>query len=117
MHRYYLLEGHEAVPIECDSVTKWAEASEARYADPSGDPWRVARTDDLPGQAWVSTVFLGLNHAWDDGHPLLFETMVFGGPCDGDQERCSTWEQAEAQHAEVVARCLSREDQGGGANG
>ena len=31
---------------------------------------------------WVSTVFLGLEMAFRDGPPVLFETMIFGGPFD-----------------------------------
>lgn len=56
--------------------------------------------------AWVSTVWLGLNHRWgDDGPPLIFETMVFGlgGFRDLDCDRYSTKEQALAGH-EVMVR-------------
>lgn len=59
----------------------------------------------------VSTVFLGLDHNWsghDDAMPLLFETMVFGGPDDGDMFRCCTWEEAEAQHATVADIVLAK---------
>jgi len=55
------------------------------------------------GDARISTVFVGLDHNWGDGPPLLFETMVFGGKEDGHCERCSTWKQAEAQHETVCA--------------
>lgn len=55
------------------------------------------------GDMTVSTVFLGIDHNWGEGPPLLFETMIFGGRLDMDyQTRCSTWDQAEAQHAEAV---------------
>lgn len=30
-----------------------------------------------PGKKWVSTVWLGLNHQFGDGLPLIFESMVF----------------------------------------
>jgi hypothetical protein len=63
----------------------------------------VARTD-LPG-CEVSTVFLGLDHSWGGGPPVLFETMVFGGPFDQAQERYSTWAEAEAGHARWVEKC------------
>lgn len=91
----YILKGREAVPA---SLQEWAQWYETAREDR-----RVARTELADGVI-VSTVFLGLNHAWDDGPPLLFETLVFNGPHDGDMERCSTWEQAEAQHAAMVAR-------------
>jgi hypothetical protein len=68
----------------------------------------VAKTE--VGASLVSTVFLGLDHRFrGDGPPLLFETMVFGGgECDGDMWRCSTWLEAEAQHAEVVRELTTR---------
>ena len=55
------------------------------------------------GEASVSTVFLGLDHRRGDGPPILFETMIFGGPEDGFQERYTTWAEAEAGHERAVA--------------
>ena len=57
----------------------------------------------------VSTFFLGLDHAFGGGPPLLFETMIFGMPERSEeyQERCSTWEQAEAMHERAVAHARS----------
>jgi hypothetical protein len=62
-----------------------------------------------PNRTHVSTVYLGIDHGW--GHterPLIYETMVFGP--DGIPEayedftrRYSTFEEALAGHAEVVA--------------
>ena len=63
---------------------------------------RVAR--DVIGDVEVSTVFLGIDHSWDDERPLLFETMIFGGKYDEDQDRCATWEEAEAMHARACDR-------------
>lgn len=57
---------------------------------------------DNIGEAHVSTVFLGVNLAYFGGPPLLFETMIFGGKHDRTLRRCSTWEEAERQHAETV---------------
>jgi hypothetical protein len=42
------------------------------------------------GDVLVSTVFLGLDHSSCKGLPILFETMVFGGPCDEDTWRYSS---------------------------
>jgi hypothetical protein len=62
---------------------------------------RVGRT--MVGKSEVSTVFLGLDHSFGRGAPVLWETMVFGGPHGGYQQQCGgNWEQAEAMHAEVV---------------
>jgi len=37
---------------------------------------RVAETT-LPDGTWVSTVWIGIDHQFGDGTPLIFETMVF----------------------------------------
>lgn len=87
---HYILNGHEPVP--CDVMT-WARAFESSNRI-------VAKT--TVGEARVSTVFLGLDHGFGHGPPLLFETMIFGGPHDQYQERCSTWDEALAEHAKAV---------------
>ena len=58
----------------------------------------------------VSTVWLGLNHAYGDTPPLIFETMVFAPGREGDEEcwRYSTEEQALAGHYRVVAEWRER---------
>lgn len=53
----------------------------------------------------VSTVFLTINHSHTlDGPPILFETLVFGGPLANEQERYATWDEAEVGHAWMVER-------------
>lgn len=64
--------------------------------------WIVAKTEI--GAVKVSTVFLGLDHAYGDEPPVLFETLVFGGAHDQEQVRYSTWAAAEAGHATWVRR-------------
>ena len=56
----------------------------------------------------VSTVFLGLDDASGPGRPLLFETMIFGGPHDQDRARYSTWAEATAGHAVMCAKAFPR---------
>jgi hypothetical protein len=63
---------------------------------------RIAK--DTIGDVEVSTIFLGIDHSFGSGPPLLFETMVFGGELDDEQERYSTEAQALAGHAAMVAR-------------
>lgn len=93
----YVLEGHVAVPVE-DSMLgllkwgKWFQTADRH----------VAKTDIA--HVHVSTVFLGLNHSYVEGPPLIYETMVFGGPLDGEQDRYSTWDEAELGHAAMVER-------------
>ena len=61
--------------------------------------------DDLIKGARVSTVFLGIDHSFHNGPPILWETMVFGGPLDQEQDRCSgSRKQAEAMHAAMLKR-------------
>jgi hypothetical protein len=55
------------------------------------------------GVSTVSTAFLGLDHQWGTGPPLLFETMVFSGGSGGIHCRYSTWADAEVQHGKIVA--------------
>lgn len=62
---------------------------------------RVARTEI--GDAYVSTVHLGLDHSYGfGGPPLIFETMIFGGNLDGEQWRYSTKEEALEGHERAV---------------
>lgn len=51
----------------------------------------------------VSTVWLGLDHGLFEGKPLIFETMVFGGP-DEVQERYSTMQEAIEGHNKMVEK-------------
>lgn len=100
--QYYILVGRTPVAIDREW---WALACEKRYVvarSSDTDPWKVAR-DKITNTCTVSTVFLGLNHSFDDREPILFETLVFGGPLDGDMKRYATYDQAERGHAKVVA--------------
>ena len=67
---------------------------------------RVAETT-LPDGKWVSTVWLGLNHNWDDGPPLIFETMVFQSRENletVDQDRYATEDDAIIGHQLMVEK-------------
>jgi hypothetical protein len=94
--RYYVLDV-EGQPVPIDDVQLWGA-----WFETSAEVRRVA--EDQIGPLWVSTVFLGLDHAWDDGPPLLFETMIFVGRSSQDvqQWRYSTREAAVQGH---VAAC------------
>jgi hypothetical protein len=50
----------------------------------------------------VSTVWLGIDHAWLGGPPILFETMVFGGRWHQWQWRYGTEVEARAGHLIVT---------------
>jgi hypothetical protein len=75
-----------------------------------GDPdyKRVALT--VTDKHAISTVWLGLDHQYGDGPPIIFETMVFsadswnngGGLHEEDMRRYSTEADALEGHAEMV---------------
>ncbi len=95
--RLYILDGH--VPIMTDDGREWAK----RYNIANR---RVAEAKF--GKVMVSTVFLGRDaNCLAGGPPQLFETMIFGGVHDRYQQLCSTWEEADAMHAHLVAMVLS----------
>jgi hypothetical protein len=53
----------------------------------------------------ISTVFLGIDHNFNGGPPLIFETMAFDdevGFADLECERYSTWDEAEVGHKAMV---------------
>lgn len=75
-----------------------AEEVELRLSDP--DYKRVAKTQ--VGKVEVSTVWLGLDHSWNGGPPLVFETCVFGGKHDLHMERYSTETEARKGHDRIV---------------
>ena len=90
----YILKGHEAVPADLMEWAQWFETAD-----------RTVAKAQLPGDVSVSTVFLGLNHDFlGDGPPILFETMIFGGPLDLEEARYATWDEAEEGHAAMVKR-------------
>ena len=88
----YILEGHK--PVKVDDILTWGKWFET--ADR-----HVAKTT-VNDEVNVSTVFLGMDHSFGGGAPLLFETMIFGGEHDQYQDRYETWEQAEAGHKKAV---------------
>lgn len=89
----YILDGHEVV--EEPDLMKWAEWFEKAE--------RHVNRETIDGVD-ISTVFLAMDHSFGHGPPMLFETMVFGGKLDEDQDRCSTWEQAEKMHKDMCER-------------
>jgi hypothetical protein len=94
MFEQFILDGKTPV-LEPDHTKA------SRWMIENRDKLVIARTNLL--DAYVSTVFLGLNHNLGPGPPLLFETLVIDGPHDGYRRRCSTWAQAEAQHRAACA--------------
>ena len=76
-------------PIAVDDVNVWA----TWISDPDN---KIVRKTDV-GETEVSTVR-------DEGPPILYETLVFGGPLDQEMWRYATREAAEAGHEAMVKR-------------
>lgn len=94
MSRYYDRDGQ---PI---NLKQWIHLfSDEEYQ-------RVALTETSEWR--ISTVWLGLDHSLFGTPPLIFETMVFGGPCDQDQWRYPTLSAAIAGHEHAVIETVKR---------
>ena len=89
----YILEGKKIIP--CPDFFQWAKWLET--AD------RIIAKDTI-GDSYISTVFLGLDHSFSKGPPLLFETLVFGGKLDQEMDRYSTWDEAIDGHKAMIER-------------
>jgi hypothetical protein len=99
MNMYWILDDHEPVATDLITWAKWFETAERH----------VART--RVGEADVSTVFLGADHNFvGGGAPILFETMIFGGPHSDSVWRYATWAGATTGHARIVAALTAGKD-------
>lgn len=87
--RHYILK-ETPVPVDLITWAKWMQTGDTR----------VAR--DVVGNIEISTVFLGLDHSFGHGPPLLYETMLFGDTTDNEMTRCSTYAQALEMHRAMV---------------
>ena len=91
--KYILVDGE---PVMEPDLMRWAQ-----WFEESGDE-RIIEQTEL-GEVRVSTVFLGLDHRFGEGlNPILWETMIFGGPHDGYQERFASREDAVLGHKIAV---------------
>jgi hypothetical protein len=92
---HYILRGTEVVETDVLTWVHWFETADRHVA-------RTQIADALD----VSTVFLGLDHRYGDGPPLLFETLPFwhGDSLEQFMQRYSTWQDAEQGHEAVCAQ-------------
>ena len=92
MSWYILHENNK--PVKSASIIEVAEWLKE-------NPERKAVKQEHIGDIFISTVFLGLDHAmpWDDDKtPILWETMIFGGEHDQYQDRYTSHEDALEGH-------------------
>jgi len=100
--RYYVPTGDGSFrPSHLVEMASWIESAGARR--PFHEGGQIVGRTELPGGVTVSTVFLGIDHSSrEDGRPVLFETMIFGGPHADFQQRYYTLAEAEAGHERAV---------------
>lgn len=109
MINYYALDDNHQ-PVLIADVLTWARLFETANSIVAVTEFACGSRSESVKQGRVSTVFLGLDYGWnrfDNRGPILFETMVFGGSLDGEQERYSTWAEAEAGHVAMVERVMA----------
>jgi hypothetical protein len=90
-------------PELCDDTQKWGRW----FRDVAN---RTVAKDDVSDDVRVSTVFLGIDHSFDEGVPVLWETMIFGGPHNDYQERYTSLDDAKGRAREGAGT-----SEGGGA--
>lgn len=96
---HYILN-KKGEPVEEPDTGKWC----AWYEATINNDKRIVKRERFAGIT-ISTVFLGLDHNWGKGPPILWETMTFSKKTEFDckQMRCSgSREQAEAMHQRMV---------------
>lgn len=94
LHNFILKDGKPVPEPDIRAWGRWFETSLAERV--------VAKT--TVGDSHVSTVFLGTDHNFSAaGEPILWETMIFGGPHADYQCRYASRERAEAGHVSIVA--------------
>jgi len=63
------------------------------------------------GEHVISTVWMGLDHNWGGGTPIIFETMVFPSEENFEEQDCdryATLEEAKAGHTAMVYKWAKR---------
>ena len=91
MGRWYTLDVDNK-PVVATSVIEAAE-----WLDKNPER-KAVKQENIGDDIYVSTVFLGLDHACNSNIPVLWETMIFGGEHDQYQERYTSCEDALEGH-------------------
>lgn len=92
MNIYYKLDKEKNV-VPC-TLEEWGKMFEKN---------RTVKLTKLENGTLVSTVFLGIDHNFGEGDPLVFESMVFSLEKEKlDQIRYSTYKEAEEGHIRLV---------------
>lgn len=94
---YYILNEDKSIsPVDLRTWATWIEENPEQK--------RIAK--DEVSDYLVSTVFLGLDHQWGEGPPVVFETMIFQPDKTGFDDlyccRYSTYEEALETHKKIT---------------
>lgn len=116
--KHYILRDGEIVAATLLEWAEWFETEERiieqtdipcegamqRKMNPDREPGSLEKMTIkvVTNTVSVSTVFLGLDHNWGNGPPILFETMIFGGEHDDYQTRCATLVEAKKMHTRAL---------------
>lgn len=103
-HILYILDD-DGRPVPCPDTVQWGHWMERAKRDRI----TVVAQDRDEGpdgvEVLVSTVFLGMDHNFSDkGPPVLWETLVFGGPLADEQDRYTSRSAALAGHQAMCQR-------------
>lgn len=96
---FYILQNREVVPATLKEWVKWFHENHIQV-----------NFSELPGNIRISTTFIGLSSdfgCFGSTVPLVFETMIFGGPYHLTRWCYCTYAQAEEGHKKAVELCFS----------
>lgn len=94
--KLYVLDADNCVVEVFDWMT-WGKFME--------DGNRIVGWTGITSETQVSTVFIGIDHRlYGKGPPVLFETMIVGGPLDEYQWRYSSYDDAMIGHKAAVRK-------------
>lgn len=100
IHNYVLdADGEPVVEPDILRWAEWFETADRHVAE------TLIGHEPTGAEVRVSTVFLGLDHGWGDGPPVLWETMTFGLRADEPQWRYTSKADAIVGHARAVEQC------------
>lgn len=93
---YILVNGE---PVLVEDLEAWA-----RWFDQARKEGKTRLGRAILGDVKVTTVFLAFDHNLDDeGPPLVFGTLISGGPHDGKEWNYATLDQALLGHERAIA--------------
>ena len=99
---YYILDDRDG-PVKSSSGEAYQWSIDRPYR-------KIVGLTRFPDGTRVSTVFLTLDHGWNGGPPVLWETMIFDNDSYDDwQERYTSYKDAVIGHLAAVKMILEKE--------